>query len=50
MSYPKTKLDEDNLNRITFLQSARQLEKMGVLRIIKSPEPGTPAKFLECVA
>ena len=31
-------------------QSAKQLEKMGILRIIKSPEAGNPAKFLECVA
>ena len=31
-------------------QSAKQLEKMGILRIIKSPEAGNPAKYLECVA
>ena len=43
-------INEHNLNRTTFLQSAKQLEKMGILRIIKSPEAGNPAKFLECVA
>lgn len=43
-------INEHKLNRTTFLQSAKQLEKMGILRIIKSPEAGNPAKFLECVA
>ena len=39
-----------DMNSTTFLQSAKQLEKMGILRIIKSPEAGNPAKYLECVA
>ena len=43
-------INEHKLNRTTFLQSAKQLEKMGILRIIKSPEAGNPAKYLECVA
>ena len=43
-------INEHKLNRTTFLQSAKQLEKMGILRILKSPEAGNPAKFLECVA
>ena len=41
---------EHKLNRITFLMTAKQLGKMGILRIIKSPEAGNPAKYLECVA
>lgn len=43
-------INEHKLNRTTFLQSAKQLEKMGILRIIKSIEAGNPAKYLECVA
>lgn len=43
-------INEHKLNRTTFLQSAKQLEKMGILRIIKSTEAGNPAKYLECVA
>jgi hypothetical protein len=42
--------DEHNLNRNTFLQTAKKLEKAELLRIVKANGRGKTAKFLERVA
>lgn len=43
-------INEHNLNRNTFLQTAKKLEKADLLRIVKANGRGKTAKFLECVA
>ena len=43
-------INEHNLNRNTFLQTAKKLEKAELLRIVKANGRGKTAKFLERVA
>nr|WP_313092782.1 hypothetical protein [Moraxella sp. CTOTU48268] len=43
-------INEHNLNRNTFLQTAKKLEKADLLRIVKANGRGKTAKFLERVA
>lgn len=43
-------INEHNLNRNTFLQTAKKLEKADLLRIVKANSRGKTAKFLERVA
>ena len=43
-------INEHNLNRNTFLQTVKKLEKAELLRIVKANGRGKTAKFLERVA
>lgn len=43
-------INEHNLNRNTFLQTVKKLEKAELLRIVKANGRGKTAKYLECVA
>ena len=42
--------NDSHLNRNTFLQAAKKLEKADLLRIVKENNRGRTAKYLECVA